>query len=106
MSKLEYATVKSSSTNSCVDFYHKVNKMFFSMKVMLENKHMKNLPAKSSNIIKHQNKCHQAVVLLIGSLVLQHRTTVITISVLNNTKEVKQIKIPKQGNKQATKKTL
>lgn len=82
MGKLEYAVVKSSSTNSCVDFYHRVNKMFFCMKVMLENKHMKNLPAKSSNSKKHQNKCHQAAVLLIGSLVLQHDMTVTMISVL------------------------
>lgn len=56
------------------------------MKIMLENKHTKNPPAKSSNTIKHKNKCHQAAVLLTGCL--QHGTTVIMISVLQ--------KIPKK----------
>lgn len=75
------------------------------MKVMLENKHMKNLPAKSSNSKKHQNKCHQAAVLLIGSLVLQHDMTVTMISVLKKINKFHKQKFPKKGNKQATKKT-
>lgn len=39
------------------------------MKIMLENKHTKNVPAKSTNAIKLQNECLQAAVLWTGSLV-------------------------------------
>lgn len=67
------------------------------MKIMLENKHTKNLPAKCSNTIKDRN---QAGVLLAGSLVLQHGTTAIMVSVFKKKNQRSKTNKNPQTNKQ------